>query len=57
MGGYLLQRYGGVVLWEVCLGLGIGAALLHLHLGPARRLRLQLAVDGAAAVRREDGRP
>jgi MFS family permease len=57
VGGYILQNHGGVRLWEFCLLLGLLGALLHLTLGPARRLRLQLALDGPAAVRREDGHP
>lgn len=57
VGGYILQNCGGAKLWEVCLLLGIAGALLHLSLGPARRIRLQLALDGPAAVRREDGTP
>ncbi len=57
VGGYILQNHGGVRLWEVCLLLGVVGAVLHLLLGPARRVRLQLALDGPAAVRREDGQP
>jgi hypothetical protein len=57
IGGHVLQNYGGSTLWGSCLFLGIGSALVHLRLGPARRRRLELALDGPAAVRRENGFP
>ena len=57
IGGHVLQHYGGSTLWRSCLLLGLGSALVHLSLGPARRLRLARATDGPAAVRRENGFP
>ena len=40
VGGEVLQRFGGTVLWLGCLATGAVAAALHLAAGPARRRRL-----------------
>ena len=40
LGGEVLHRFGGQVLWLGCLATGAVAAALHLAAGPARRRRL-----------------
>jgi MFS family permease len=40
VGGEVLHRFGGRVLWLGCLATGALTALLHLAAGPARRRRL-----------------
>jgi MFS family permease len=45
LGGQVLHRFGGTVLWLGCLATGALTAALHLAAGPARRRRL--AAGGA----------
>jgi len=40
LGGQVLEHLGAPVLWAVCMGIGILAALGHLIAAPARRRRL-----------------
>ena len=40
LGGQLLHRYGGGVLWPACLATCLVVAALHLAAGPSRRRRL-----------------
>jgi MFS family permease len=40
LGGAVLHRFGGSVLWLCCLATGAVTAALHLAAGPSRRRRL-----------------
>jgi MFS family permease len=51
LGGQVLHRYGGRVLWLGCLATGVLGALLHLAAGPARRRRLGLVPRAMLAPR------
>jgi len=50
LGGLMLGRYGSRVLWGMCLGLGLAAALWHLSIGGARRRRMEALRQTRAEV-------
>lgn len=48
-GTQVLQRFGSVVLWAGCAGMGVVVAVLHQLIGPARRKRM-VELHGSAQV-------
>ena len=55
LGSLVLGRLGSHALWGGCFAVCVGAAALHLAIGPARRRRLRALENGADALAREDG--
>jgi MFS family permease len=51
LGGQVLHRLGGEVLWLGCLVTGVVVAALHLAAGPARRRRLAEVSHGMVTPR------
>jgi MFS family permease len=51
LGGQVLHRFGGEVLWLGCLATGVLVALLHLAAGPARRRRMAQVSHGMVTPR------
>jgi len=46
LGGQVMERFGALTLWTLCLGLGLAVAAGHLATAPARRRRLARPARG-----------